>query len=135
MSTLAFHLAVRSRWLNWKPKARVLADATESELTKPSKPSSVGFEGATSAESSEIEAAPDVSGWSWAEWKAGALNRLFQEQGTSGQPGRITAETVRHGERSRGRRSGNESPPFVQREVSQADATHAPNRAFGGRGR
>ncbi len=36
---------------------------------------------------------------SWAEWKAVALNRLFFEQGTAGQPGRITAETVRHGER------------------------------------
>ena len=33
------------------------------------------------------------------EWKAAALNRLFLEQGTSGQPGRITAETVLHGER------------------------------------
>ncbi len=71
-------------------------------------------------------------GMSWAEWKAAALNRLFQEQGTSGQPGRITAEAVRHGERSRGRMSGNASSPFVQREVSQADATHAPNRAYGG---
>ena len=36
---------------------------------------------------------------SWAEWKAVALNRLFLEQGTAGQLGRITAETVRHGER------------------------------------
>lgn len=135
MSTPALHSALRSRWLDWKLKARALANSTENEPTKPSKPSSVGFEGETPAESSEIETAPDVSGWSWAEWKAGALNRLFQEQGTSGQPGRITAETVRHGERSRGRMSGNESHPFVQREVSQADATHAPNRAFGGHGR
>jgi len=46
---------------------------------------------------------PDAAGIPWAEWKAAALNRLFQEHGTSGQPGRITAETVRHGERlSRG---------------------------------
>jgi hypothetical protein len=37
---------------------------------------------------------------SWAEWKAGALNRLFLEQGIAGAPGRITAETVRHGERA-----------------------------------
>ena len=42
---------------------------------------------------------PDAAGIPWAEWKAAALNRLFQEHGTSGQPGRITAETVRHGER------------------------------------
>lgn len=35
---------------------------------------------------------------SWAEWKAAALNRLFLEQGSSGHPGRITADTVRHGE-------------------------------------
>jgi hypothetical protein len=32
-----------------------------------------------------------------------ALNRLFQEQGVTGQPGRITAETVRHGERKNNR--------------------------------
>src|SRR5690349_13477881 len=33
----------------------------------------------------------------WAEWKAAMLNRLFQEQGKTRQPGRITATTVRHG--------------------------------------
>jgi len=36
----------------------------------------------------------------WAEWKANELNRLFQEQGVTGEPGRITAATVRHGEQS-----------------------------------
>jgi hypothetical protein len=41
---------------------------------------------------------------SWAEWKAVALNRLFLEQGRTGAPGRITAETVRHGERATRRR-------------------------------
>jgi len=40
---------------------------------------------------------------SWYEWKAAALNRLFQEQGVTGQPGRIPAATVRHGERKPGR--------------------------------
>ena len=38
----------------------------------------------------------------WAEWKAAALNRLFREQGATGKPGRITAATVRHGERKAG---------------------------------
>ena len=51
--------APRSRWMDWKPKARILADPAESEPTKPSKPGFVGFEGATSAESPEIEAGPD----------------------------------------------------------------------------
>jgi hypothetical protein len=37
---------------------------------------------------------------SWAEWKASALNRLFQQQGVIRRPGRITAATVRHGERA-----------------------------------
>lgn len=41
-------------------------------------------------------------GTAWAEWKAAALNRLFQEQGVTGKPGRITAATVRHGERKAG---------------------------------
>lgn len=39
------------------------------------------------------------SGIPWAEWKASALNRLFEEQGVTGKPGSITAATVRHGER------------------------------------
>lgn len=34
----------------------------------------------------------------WAEWKAAALNRLFQDQGVTGLPGRITAATVLHGQ-------------------------------------
>lgn len=38
---------------------------------------------------------------SWAEWKAAALNRLFQQQGVTGRPGRITAATVRHRGRAR----------------------------------
>jgi hypothetical protein len=38
---------------------------------------------------------------SWAEWKAESLNRLFLEQGVTGRPGRITAETIRHGEQKR----------------------------------
>ena len=38
------------------------------------------------------------SGISWPEWKAAALNRLFEGQGVTGEPGRITPETVRHGE-------------------------------------
>jgi hypothetical protein len=44
-------------------------------------------------------------GWSpngipWAEWKAASLNRLFLVQGVTGKRGRITAATVRHGERA-----------------------------------
>jgi hypothetical protein len=35
---------------------------------------------------------------SWAEWKAQALNRLFREQGTLAQSGRIRVETIQHGE-------------------------------------
>jgi len=37
---------------------------------------------------------------SWAEWKAGALNQLFLDLGSTGQPGRITADTIRHGEQA-----------------------------------
>jgi hypothetical protein len=42
-----------------------------------------------------------ADGIPWAEWKAAALNRLFQEQGTTGKPGRITAATIRSGEQNR----------------------------------
>jgi hypothetical protein len=40
-------------------------------------------------------------GLQWAEWKAATLNQLFLQLGRTGETGRITAETVRHGERER----------------------------------
>ncbi len=42
-----------------------------------------------------------AKGTPWAERKAAVLNRLFQEHGATGQPGRITVATVRHGEKER----------------------------------
>jgi hypothetical protein len=47
--------------------------------------------------SAESEAARHDVWISWYEWKAKELNQLFLAQGVAGQPGRITAETVRHG--------------------------------------
>src|SRR5262245_46679311 len=100
---MSTHPATRSRWIDWQPKARILADATERKPTKPSKPSFVGFDGVTPGKSRKIDSpahAEDVRGGEsstpWAEWKAAELNRLFQEQGMTGEPGRITAETIRH---------------------------------------
>jgi hypothetical protein len=46
----------RSRWMDWQPKGRILAESAGNEPTKPSKPGSVGFVGASSANSPEIEA-------------------------------------------------------------------------------
>jgi hypothetical protein len=209
MSTAAPDSVKRSRWLDWKPQARILADSPESELTKLTIPGSVSFVGSTSAEFPEIEVPLDpaqskeactrlnqagvrniqidgaavVGVWSdldgpeiraalrtlglgavpvyfldgagipmryklrvvegepvpmsvlaemerhvadpwsvrermlkemvwcskrstWADWKAATLNRLFQEQGVTGQPGQITAAIVRHGEAGYGRKSG-----------------------------
>ena len=37
---------------------------------------------------------------SWEQWKAQMLNRLFQRQGVFKRRARITAETVKHGDRS-----------------------------------
>jgi hypothetical protein len=42
----------------------------------------------------------EFAAMAWAEWKAASLNRLVQKQGTTGEPGHITAATVRHGERN-----------------------------------
>jgi hypothetical protein len=44
--------------------------------------------------SGDHEAARREVWLSWAQWKAQTLNRLFQGQGLTGQPGRITAATV-----------------------------------------
>jgi hypothetical protein len=45
--------------MDWKPPAPMPGDSPESEPTKPSKPGSVGFEGATSGESSNIGLEPE----------------------------------------------------------------------------
>lgn len=45
---------------------------------------------------------PQPGTWiTWDAWKADALNRLFHEQGRTGKPGQITAETVRDGRKKR----------------------------------
>ena len=118
------------RWLDWMPSGPITADSPASKPTKPSKPSSVGFEGAFQGPTTVIGSgtgaswdtgtslryAVEDSGkkarsavdcalgqervMSWSDWKAAALNRLFLEQGIGGQPGRITAETVRHGQQA-----------------------------------
>ena len=105
MNMTAPNPAKRSRWLGWEPKPHILEHSAESGPTKPSKPGSVGFVGATPGNSRKIEtvfdtirSAPPASFTTCAEFKAAMLNRLLQEQGTLGQPGRITAATVRHGE-------------------------------------
>jgi hypothetical protein len=109
------------QWLDWQPKQPITADSPQREPTNPSKPSFVGFVGSLPAyppkigaveestlpdnqPENRIQATVDSSPatervMSWAEWKAAALNRLFLEQGISGQAGRITAETILHGER------------------------------------
>ena len=105
-------------WLEWQSPEPITANSAENEPTKPSKPGFVGFVGSLLADSLKIRpsdsATPEPNRivtpldcstapervMSWAEWKADALNRLFL-QGTSGQPSRITAETILHGERMR----------------------------------
>src|ERR1039457_2929564 len=59
-------------------------------------------------------------GTPWAEWKAATLNQLFKEQGVTGQPGRITAATVRHGESVR---DGVDCGPKHEQPMSPAEAT------------
>ena len=61
MSTTNLHPAPRSRWMDWRPAARILADTAESEPTKTSETDSVVFVGAPSVESPEIEAGPDTA--------------------------------------------------------------------------
>ena len=59
---------------------------------------------AASPNAADREQEPNLAaaGVEWAEWRAATLNRLFAEQGVTRQPGRITAATVRHGERKAG---------------------------------
>jgi len=86
-----------TRWAQELDQAD-LAEFAQNEPTKPSDHAegSVGFVGATPGEISKID---EGRGTPWAEWKAAALNRLFQEQGVTGQPGNIKAATVLQGKR------------------------------------
>jgi hypothetical protein len=100
----------RNRWLDWQPEAQILLKTAESTPTKPTERSFDGFVGATPAKSPGICAEPErgfdgstypgfpeIHGTPWAEWKADALNRLFEDYGVIGQPGRIMAKTVQDG--------------------------------------
>lgn len=96
----------RNRWLDWQPKAQIFSESPKGEPTKRTKPGFDGFVGATPAHSQKIEPEPDPLpanpvGIPWADWQAARLNRLFAEQGRTREPGRITADAVRHGERRR----------------------------------
>jgi hypothetical protein len=108
--------APNRRWLTWQPGGRIIEDSGDTEPTKPSEPGFDGFDGSSQSESAKIhltlahrnsnespQLEVDLSTaservMSWAEWKAGALNELFLELGTAGQPGRIAADTILHGE-------------------------------------
>ena len=61
MSNPTPNQAKRSRWMDWQPKARITADSVGSEPTKPSKPGSVGFEGAISGETPIIREGAEPS--------------------------------------------------------------------------
>lgn len=99
-------MSTKSKWLTWKPEGQILAKTPGYELTKPTEPGFVSFGASPLTISPKIGAGParlddEDRETPWAEWKAATLNRLFLEQGVLGQPGKITAATVRHGERRR----------------------------------
>jgi hypothetical protein len=126
MSTPDLGDATDRRWLNWGEQI-ITADSAGSEPSESPEPGFDGFEGGPSANSSDIgsqmkiraplpvlsESRPERVGlqvdcgladegvMSWAAWRAAALNCLFLDLGRTGQPGQITADTIRHGERAR----------------------------------
>jgi len=115
-------------WMNWEPTKPIIVESPQSEPTEPTKPGFEGFVGSPLAAPAKIETEdPDAPSlphrkasiasrvdcsaarervMSLCEWKAAALNDLFLKQGVTGQPGRITPETVRDGERKQGSGDG-----------------------------
>jgi hypothetical protein len=117
-------------WMDWEPSKPIIAESPQSEPTEPTKPGFEGFVGSPLAAPAKIGTEdPGASGGSDApslphrkasiparvdcsaatervmslcEWKAAALNELFLKQGVTGQPGRITPDTVRDGEQKQG---------------------------------
>ena len=67
-----------------------------------------------------ITAPREAKGIPWAEWKAAELNRLFQEQGITGQPRRINAVTILHGDDGR---NWVDSAATSETSMSRAEAT------------
>jgi hypothetical protein len=66
------------------------------------------------AAESQPATAVDPVGIPWAEAQARRLNRLFAEQGCTGQPGHITAATVAHGEREKVFHSSGPNVPTIE---------------------
>ncbi len=68
----------------------------------------------------------DAPSIGWHEWKAREINRVFHEQGFLADMSRITAATVRHGERSALYNQAHEgipallAGPLVEGTVTQA---------------
>jgi hypothetical protein len=57
--------ATRSRWLDWKPKAPILAKPARNAPSKPTQLRFAGFDGADRGQSSEMAAArPPIDWWS-----------------------------------------------------------------------
>lgn len=59
MNTPARDKSKQSRWMDWKPKAPILADSAEVPPSKPTEPRFDGFVGSLPAESPEITAKPE----------------------------------------------------------------------------
>jgi len=89
----------RTAWRVVKTPPLAPSPAFAPSIEKSVTPPEGGCIGAAAEKISKNDAACGVP---LSEWKAAEVNRVLQEQGTSGQPGRIAAETVRHGERNRG---------------------------------
>jgi hypothetical protein len=105
--TLEVHKEELERLLKFRDataETRVSQAATERQVTaEPTGASQTEEEANGAAEiavqrCSRSARSPEKYGATWPEWKATALNRLFQEQGSIGEPGQITEATIRHGQ-------------------------------------
>lgn len=114
--------------MSWREKLGLPETGDRSDKSTPSVTSVTGFPYEPTVDSADEpfeSRPPEVAreperGVSWAEWKAAALNQLFREQGVTGQPGHITAATVRHGETGRRRL---DSVTTNEQPMSRAEAT------------
>ena len=71
-----------------------------------------------SAPSPEIRSAEATTrAMPWAEWKATQLNQVFEQQGVTGRPGRITADTIR---RSSNHETANEAKQSTKETTQTA---------------
>ncbi len=108
--------------MNWRDKLQVEGmDSGDRSDRSPVPAIAIAIPADALTTEQEAPPEPESASVPWPEWKAAEINRLFKEKGVTGQPGRITAATIRESEASGERvdSAAADEPPMSQAEATQ----------------